>query len=250
MATAEDCPSRAEEYSDPARVMTLPFLFPGEIPSERFKLEEDGTFSFYGRKIFRNVYEHVMAMDFRGNRLYHIHGTLGVGKSFLLAALACCLTRNGKAVLFLPDCRSMLRNPFRYIQKALCLTFVKSPGQLNLLQNCKSVDDLIEFCLPITDRERLYVIIDQLNALDPQEPHCDRNDDTKKTRLRNQLDLLSSEHLSITSSSGNYSHGLYDRLRNTGIQRLDIHTGLDQVRYSFYRPIHCSISDSLHDRRR
>lgn len=44
-------------------------------------------------------------------------------ESHMLAALACLLTKDGRRVVYLPDCRSMLRGPEWYLRSALLLAF-------------------------------------------------------------------------------------------------------------------------------
>jgi len=40
-------------------------------------------------------------------RRYLLHGTLGAGKSHLLAVLTCVLRKEGMRVVYLPDCRRL-----------------------------------------------------------------------------------------------------------------------------------------------
>jgi hypothetical protein len=58
-------------------------------------------------------------MNRKGNRRNHFHGMLGAGKSHLLAALACLLRREGKLVVFIPNCNELLADPTEYFGAAL-----------------------------------------------------------------------------------------------------------------------------------
>jgi len=49
----------------------------------------------------------------------YFHGTVGAGKSHLLAALTCLLMRQGMLVVFIPDCNDLLADPARYFTAGL-----------------------------------------------------------------------------------------------------------------------------------
>ncbi|KAF8450160.1 hypothetical protein BGX38DRAFT_511381 [Terfezia claveryi] len=111
------------KYCDVSHRQTLPFLFAGQFPTERFYLDENRHFEFYGQELSRNLYDAAKSMYFLRTRRYFLHGTLGAGKSHLLAALTCVLRKEGMRVVYLPDCRGLLDNPFQYLRHALRLAF-------------------------------------------------------------------------------------------------------------------------------
>jgi len=220
-----------DEYCDPSHSQKLRFPFLGEIPSGRFQLDEMGRFLFYGREKFRELYAAVKGMRFQGTRMYFLHGTQGSGKSFMLAALACLLMKEGNKVVYVPDCRGLLRDMFGYLRLALCLTF-HGPGheaRADLLDKCTTIGELEEFCAAVTPKYRLLFIIDQANALDSEEEAADRFTPQAKRDARTLLDKITAQHLKLASSSGNYQHGLYDRYRQTGEERLQLYGGLTKV---------------------
>jgi hypothetical protein len=55
-----------------------------------------------------------------------VYGTDGYGKFHILAALACLLVRQKETVVYLPDCRAMLREPLEYLRNALLFAFADS----------------------------------------------------------------------------------------------------------------------------
>jgi len=75
------------------------------------------------REAFEEAYGYVPSLRLDGLSSLYIYGTMGYGKSYILAALACLLYRQGKRVVFIPDCRAMLINPLLYIKCALLCTF-------------------------------------------------------------------------------------------------------------------------------
>ena len=210
-------------------MLRLPFLYVLEKPWERFPLSADGHFLFYGRQPFSDVYNRVNALDFNRSRMLYIHGSLGVGKSYILAALACLLKTQKRRVVYMPDTRAMLRFPFRHMHSALLLAYADDTSSTEELRSATSLSDLVEFAEQSAATERAYYIIDQLNALDVQDPSEDRNDNEKKAKVRNFFDELTTMHFRITSSSANYSHGVQDFTRVTGEERLSMNQGLSEV---------------------
>jgi len=168
-------------------------------------------------------------MNIWQRQMYFLHGTLGAGKSHLLAALTCLLIKQGHKVVYLPDCRVMLRNPFGYLQFALRFAFHNQEERATFLDNAKSLEDLEKFCHASAAEERLLFIIDQANALDPQDENDDRLSLDVKRQTRTLLDKITAEHLKLASSSGNYKHALHDRYRQTGERRLYLYGGLTDV---------------------
>lgn len=176
-------------------------------------------------------YAAVKGMRFQGTRMYFLHGTHRSGKSFMLAALACLLMKEGIKVVYIPDCRALLRDMFGYLRLALRLTF-HGPGheaRADFLDRCMTVEELAGFCAAAAPQYRLLFIIDQANALDSEEEAVDRFTPQAKREARTLLGKITAQHLKLASSSGNYQHGLYDRYRQTGEKRLQLYSGLTEV---------------------
>jgi hypothetical protein len=225
-------PSDVEEYCDPQKQLKLPFLFLEERPVDRFKFDHDGYFYYYGRQKFQELYDVAMKMDFYGRRLYYLHGSLGVGKSHMLAALACALNKAGRHVVYLPDCRGLLKSPFGYLRSALQLTFADVKECRQYLDNSETLSDLTSFCQSAAPAFRLFFIMDQANALDHLESERKEKIDSKKKReVRNLLDNISSRHLKLASSSANYQGGLGDQDRQTQERWMTMYEGLSEVCY-------------------
>ena len=77
----------------------------------------------------------------------YLYGTAGYDKSHLLAALACYPIRQEKIVIYLPDCRALLRDYVVYIKQALLLTFdgsVKRQEQAEAVENEKAIKVFLE----------------------------------------------------------------------------------------------------------
>ena len=49
-----------------------------------------------------------------------LHGTAGFGKSHIVAALVCLLIKQGRLVVYLPDCKVMLKDRVDYLRGLRC----------------------------------------------------------------------------------------------------------------------------------
>lgn len=178
------------------------------------------------------------------NRL-HLHGTLGTGKSHLLAALVCQLQREGMRVVYVPDCYELLlcEPPALYIIPSLYSAFYQDPvlGERvkeltqSFFEEGHTQEDLergmIMFCnLAAQVGRAILWVIDQANALDDGE--LDRVSNLKKMQTRRLLDGLSSKHMKVASSTANYSAAKYDETRATSEARFNLYLGLDDVSFS------------------
>jgi hypothetical protein len=177
-------------------------------------------------------------MNRRVNPRYFFHGTLGAGKSHLLAALACLLMREGKVVVYIPDCSELLANPRDYFRTALQLAYHSNELFRSHLKGlgCEKVDELVAlqhlkaFCRMVaTEDDPALFIVDQANALDNETTLSYRFSNDKKEQVRTLLDQSSSTHLKLSSSTANYKHAWTDLLRQTSEKRIGLYCGLDEV---------------------
>jgi len=88
--------STVEALSDPAKETSLPLPYIGNGPKQ-FHLQNkaSGLFTFRGRVIWKTLYNAAKNIDSRQNNRLHLHGTLGAGKSHMLAGLVCQLIKDG-----------------------------------------------------------------------------------------------------------------------------------------------------------
>ena len=88
-----------KEYSDPNIVTQLPFPSVTPVPS-CFGINRN-TFSYMGREMFSQIWSTWLAVkdDDQRYRAIYVYGTQGYGKSYMLAALACLLARQGERVV-------------------------------------------------------------------------------------------------------------------------------------------------------
>jgi hypothetical protein len=151
-----------------------------------------------------------------------LHGTLGAGKSLMLAALACLLMRQGWRVVYIPDCARMLAQPeyrLQFIPEAahinderfgplLATAAWREPGSAKL-------DALKVFGRAAGEAEsEALFIADQAKAHNNTDAGNEHHDDHKNL-ARSLLNACSSTHMKQASSTSNYKHAVTDALRQT-----------------------------------
>ena len=247
-------------YSDPSNRMVLPFPFPDNKPADRFDLHPASidveTFTFMGRTRFRHLLNQLSDCSKESTTLSEgaplnddsafsstqvglsapplslctgdipeifLYGTIGWGKSHLLAAMVCLLMRNGRKVVYLPDCRAMLQYPVRYFSSALVLTFASDPIIQQQAAALETDDQIIRFCNQFVD---LIFIVDEWNALDPEMKH----DSLEKSNLRSLIYRAACVNDLVMAASANNLTGREIRAGkqlNMNVQTL--FGGLDKV---------------------
>ncbi|RUS24678.1 hypothetical protein BC938DRAFT_473241, partial [Jimgerdemannia flammicorona] len=206
----DEAPVNAEEYSNPTNILRLPFPFPGfEKPTDRFAIN-DGSFEYMGREEFAQVLREIENLKGRvGYIKLFIFGSIGYGKSHILAAMVCLLLQQGKRVVFLPDCRPMAMFFSEYLKSALLLTFADSVYYQKKIYNCMSVNDIVSFSLELAKEQiHLYFIVDQFNALDNDENDNERITNEDKS-VKGDLGRIAYNHFYIMSASANCKSALH-----------------------------------------
>jgi hypothetical protein len=208
-------------------MLPFPFIF-SQLPVDRFHFSES-HFEYMGRTAFSTLWR--TAKDLKVGEGYsqlYIQGTTGYGKSHILAVLAGLLSRFGKRTIYLPDCRVLLADIMPYVQTALLCAFADpfSSDERNEIRALRSQDDVIAFC-----RNHLpaYFIIDQMNALDLEDPNMDRVNDERKAAAQKFLDRLTNGHYLITSASAGHRSAVHMAGGRTGERKLALMGGMSEV---------------------
>ena len=216
-------------YSDPTQVINLPFPFLGKLPRDRFKLSNN-MFAYMGREVFRELWAGISKMENDGWDKLFLYGTAGYGKSHMLAALACLLISQGKGVVYLPDCRARLRCFVRYIKQALLLTFSDSPKRQKQVEKLETEKDIEAFLYDHARLERLYFIVDQINALESTAiANQDIASNAMKTDAAKWLGEFSFAHRLIESASPNYRTFQFMKQKQTNDIKIATQGGLSQA---------------------
>eukprot|EP00736_Rhodelphis_marinus_P000792 Rmarinus@m.22584 len=128
-------------------------------------------FQFMGRKKFNQLLTTLVIKRIAGWTNFFLYGTIYHGKSHILAALAVCLLRTKRHVVYLPECSIMLLDPVPYQRKALFLcSHDNSNAQKNITQFSGS-EDLFAFR---DESVGLIFLVDQFN----RPGRCDRFGET------------------------------------------------------------------------
>lgn len=163
------------------------------------------------------------------NELY-LYGTFGYGKSHVLAALACYLIRQGEEVVYLPDCRAMLRNFVGYIKGALLLTFADSvelQGKVEELRDEQAIEDFLD---EHAHSERLFIIVDQMNALEEdKEGNRDRIDNNTKRSATIWLNKYCLRGFFIQRASANHNPFRHMQHQQTDDIKIEAQGGFSKV---------------------
>lgn len=218
-------------YSDPNNYHSIPFPFMyHERPIERFSLHDD-TFEYMGREAFQRVDKQVSSLKLGDGytRLY-IEGTMGYGKSHILAALACMLYRQGKRVVFIPDCRAMLRDPLPYIKSALLCAFADPllVEKRNQIRACTTKEQIYSFFHRL-DGPTPYFIVDQINAFELSDVNTDLISDQQKKTYNSFIVALATGSFYITGASANYQTSKYMEQKQTGDLKMSLTGGMSKV---------------------
>jgi len=217
-----------DSLSDPSRWTSLPFpaLSP-QLPLDRFRFNPDGTFRFMGRQIFADVYQAVSNLSWRTGTNYSLQGSLGSGKSHILAALACLLVKEGRRVVYLPDAKRLAAAMVAYTKFALQLTYADDRELFQRIQGFKSTETICEF---VQERqvcgEELYFICGPMNTLDHYLVTGNKLGPQDQDDVLTFILQLSGFHKLIWSGSGNCQ---VISGQSSGVKRLLVQQGYNRV---------------------
>lgn len=238
-------PDNPTYYSNLAHIIQLPFPSLNEIP-ERFTVSPNVSISYMGRVCFDTIWKKFLSI--KETPLYrqslYLYGSKGYGKSHILLALTCLLVRYGHHVVYLPDCRAMLRAPVSYLRKALLFAFADRASSMYCarIHHCETFEALAKVCSQYRQAVGpLCFVVDQIDAFNP-EP-VDGTDEIKfKYEVRANLALvIGLAHFEIASSMANHKSSM--RMPDVVHENIALLGGLTTV-YLFYSAI--LISEILH----
>ncbi|EXX67380.1 uncharacterized protein OCT59_004648 [Rhizophagus irregularis] len=212
-------------YSNPKNFLSLPYPYIGEkLPIDRFAIDNNRYFNFMGRKEFRNILETINKLrSGTGYMKLFVYGTVGYGKSHILSAIACFLFRTGRRVVFLPDCRQLAVDPVDYTKSALFLAYHDDDAKINEINSCENFENIVDFCKKLQFKEKLYFIVDQMNALD------ELDNTGVSLKIKQQINKMSNYHYYIMSFSANNKTILhYLMQKQTGELKIKLYGGFNE----------------------
>ncbi|KAF8415888.1 hypothetical protein BGX38DRAFT_1245015 [Terfezia claveryi] len=192
--------------------------------------------------MFSTVYDMANQMNTKQQKRVHIHGTLGVGKSYLLAALVSLLWKEGVRVVYVPDFYELCMSepPVSYLISSLATSFCKdaelgpeirtlAEALLDKTSTSTRLEwEVLVFCnLAAKLQKNILFVVDQANTLDDSQD--DRVSNKKKMEVRRLLDGLSSYHMKISSSTATYAAAKHDEICATSEGRISLNMGMDDA---------------------
>lgn len=196
-----------KRFSEPAFDVKLPFPLVNEIYPDRFKInleDADRKWSYVGREKFTTLVDEFECLRKDGSKTRLIvYGTRGYGKSHLLAALVCLLAAGKTHVVYVPDCRSLMKRQVRYMKAAMLFAWADDTSKQQAILALDSLEAMAGFLEKQSKTSDIVFVIDQLNALETEEDD-DQDTTHEKSKLRQWLNgLLSLKKKGILSTSAN-----------------------------------------------
>jgi hypothetical protein len=232
------CSINPDELSDPFKANDIPWPSPLDPPSRFDRSNEDATipegnvkkFQYMGRAMFKEVQGRATSNVFETYPKLYLYGPSGVRKSHLLAALVFCLVQCGERVVYIPDCRAIISNPFRPIQAALLFAFYGDDTMFKTIAAIRNLDDLKDIMDGQIERT-LYFIIDQWNALDSEEGEASSQN---KIKIRDTLEAMGAQQKYIFSASANAQSDRYADQKQSGTELITFYPGMTKVCPHFF----------------
>jgi hypothetical protein len=119
-----------------------------------------------------------------------------------------------------PDCCAACINWFPYLWKMLFFTFTNPDNQQMIMQ-------LVKFCKHYPNP--LYIIYDQLNALDSEDKGTDATPGAVKERVWLVLAQISVGHVSVTSASASCMTAMHMESKWSGEEKIALMGGMMEV---------------------
>ena len=151
------------DYSDPAKKLYLPFPCIDSAPSDRFTISDDGAFTYIDRECFSQVYEAAKALNSTaGIRQIYLKGSMGFGKSYVLAAVWSKL-KEDKRVAYILDCALLVSKPVRVLSSALYLAFRSDREMIKDIAKAASVRELTRVACRFLQGQ-IYYMLDRMDT--------------------------------------------------------------------------------------
>ena len=160
----------------------LPFPFLGlQLPSHRFNFnnfssdtEELNIFKFLGREKFKDIAQLIESsiVNMNAANNFYIYGTIGYGKSHILAALVCHLCIKNYRVVYIPDCGAFKSDMLSYIKYSLLWTYADKDKKISEILKLNSIDEVTKFFKNET-RQKICFIVDQYNEIEKDKHEND-----------------------------------------------------------------------------
>jgi hypothetical protein len=129
-----------------------------------------------------------------------LYGTHGYGKSYLLAALVCYLVAQDERVVYIPDCRALLKDPVKYVRAVMLFAWadnITSQEEIITLNTEKAIEAFFE------SQKSVIFVIDQRNGFN--QSSCSEKRAARREDLLDWTERFAFGHKGVSSSSANYA---------------------------------------------
>ena len=232
----------AAQLSNPAIQVKFPFPFVGDSIPERFNYSGDhGYWDYVGREKFAELVDAIDVLETTHWRGYLFYGTIGYGKSHLLAMLACYLISAGKRIIYIPDCRECAWRPVDYLKAAMLLAWGRREDSA-MRQKLLALDttEAISQFFGAQSSTKIIFLIDQMNALEMDPSGIDGLNDATKTTIYMWIRECVAPHKYIFSASANNRNRYWLTGKQTGARQLLVYGGFSAV-CPYTRCVECRI---------
>ncbi|KIW99530.1 uncharacterized protein Z518_11269 [Rhinocladiella mackenziei CBS 650.93] len=232
-------PEAVDKLSDPAFRATFLFPFVGVATPIRFKLV-NGKWQYVGRMKFKDLLQKMEGVRVSENyTTTWLYGTRGYGKSHLLAALVCYLAAQDVKVVYIPDCRELVKDFIEYVRAAMLFAWADDIAALEEIMTLETEVGIRNF---LRRQDNVTFVIDQMNALKVS------TDNTK--HVDEWLNRFAYGHNRVFSSSANYTDYLEQSIRQNSNNVLQVYGGLDKMEMEQWWKQHDKIDMGGYDRNR
>src|SRR5207248_2589765 len=90
-----------------------------------------------------------------------LYGTRGYGKSYMLAALVCYLVAQDERVVYIPNCRELLKDSVKYVQAAMLFAWADDSTAQEEIIKLHNEDAISAF---FDSQKPLIIVVDQKNG--------------------------------------------------------------------------------------
>jgi hypothetical protein len=236
LSNAAVSPSSAElfyaavQLSNPAIQTNLPFPFVGPRPPQRFNcVGDDYYWNYMGREKFTELLKAVKVLEttkiWQG---YLFHGTIGYGKSHLLAALACHQITTGKRVVYIPDCWACAWVPVAYVRAAMLLTW-GGPDDNVIRESIMALNTMDAISNFFGRQRNILFLVDQLNSLEKDPNGIDSLSDTVKIETQRFIMKCVANHKYIFGASANNQSKAWVKEKQSSARELFVYKGFTAV---------------------
>ena len=181
-----------------------------------------------GREKFTELLHAIKVLETTSWKGYLFYGTIGYGKSHLLAALACYLITAGKRVIYIPDCRECAWSPVSYFRAAVLLAW-GGPDDNVIRESIMALDTTEAIAKFFGEKSNILFLVDQVNILEKDPSGMDGLSDERKGAILAWIMGCVAGHKYIFSASANNRNRGLTEGKQTSTRPLLVHGGFTPV---------------------